>query len=138
VQEREREFVCMGERVCARVCVPVILRFCVSRVCISVCLCDIVCACVREREREREKESERIGKRTLVVSHTMMVSRLLECSWLNVLQCVAVSCRMLQCVAVCCSVLQCVAVCCSVFSVVHCGLMWSVMAQGGRMWCRVL
>ena len=36
----------------------------------------------------------------------------------DVLQCVAVCCRVLQCVAVCCSVLQCVAVCCSVLQCV--------------------
>jgi len=36
----------------------------------------------------------------------------------QVLQCVAVCCRVLQCVAVCCSVLQCAAVCCSVLQYV--------------------
>ena len=66
----------------------------------------VVCACVQERERKREKESERIGKRTLVVSHQIMVSRLLECSWLNVFQCVAECCSVVQCGAVWCSVLQ--------------------------------
>jgi len=37
-------------------------------------------------------------------------SSLGTCTYVHVLQCVAVCCSMLQCVAVCCSVLQCVAV----------------------------
>ena len=38
-------------------------------------------------------------------------------TWVSVLQCVAVCCRVLQCVAVCCSVLRCVVEC---YSVLQC------------------
>jgi len=60
-------------------------------------------------------------ERVTSVSHQTLFTRGVNESrptWVGVLQCVAVCCRVLQCVAVCCSVLQCVAVCCSVLQCV--------------------